>query len=821
MPQLMWLGDKDATARYFNRRWYEYTGLPTGTSDEVVWLTAIHPDDRPAMAAAWARGKPLVEPLDLRFRCRRHDGAWRWFDAHITPLFDRTGAHTSWLGKVVEVETAERTVDPPLISSMVGVITDALAHASSLTAALSAGVSGLMVHLGITSAQVWMYGHGTSTLVPVASAGRDVKADLGPQRMPLERTPIACIATGRKPYRTNDVASDPLIDQAWAGGPDVVAFAGYPLLAEHELVGVLAVFAPRPLDDDTALAIGAIADAMALRIARERTLDSLQRSEARLQLVLQATRDAIWDCDLITDQVVWNQGLSELIGSPPDQLSSDTGWWVGNVHPEDRPALVASIEQLKAGGGREWKAEYRVRRADGNYARVIDRGFLIRDATGKPIRMIGAMQDITQRWRAERSLRVLAEAGARLAAATDLHDAGKRVMDLLVPEHAMWAVLDLVRDDGTIERAASAHRDPARVADLARLGRDYPPDPTLTIGVAQVVRSGVPEWVDRPTAAQVRASCYDDDHAALIESLGVGAYGRLPLTARGRTLGTLTIVRGPDQLPYDADDRELMLGIARRAAKFIDGVQLLAAARRSEQELRAVVTALQRSNDDLDRFAYVAGHDLKAPLRGIATISQWIAEDLGKELRPETAEHLRMLRSRVRQLELLIEGALQYSRAGRGEVAPEPVDTGGLVREVFELLAPPRTATLTVAPGMPIVVASRVMLQQVFLNLVGNAVKYGGGEHARIEVAATDEGTTWAFTVTDQGPGIAPEHHERIWELFRTVAPRDDRASTGIGLAIVRKIVQRNGGETSVRSTPGEGATFRFTWAKGPCPKAG
>ncbi|HEX8245967.1 MAG TPA: PAS domain-containing protein, partial [Longimicrobium sp.] len=209
-------------------------------------------------------------------------------------------------------------------------------------------------------------------------------------------------------------------------------------------------------------------------------------------------------------------------------------------------------------------------------------------------------------------------------------------------------------------------------------------------------------------------------------------------------------------------------------------------------ELLRLAHALEQSNRELDQFAYVASHDLKAPLRGIANLTQWIQEDLGDRVTGESAEHMRLLQGRVHRMEALIDGILAYSRAGRVRTPAEPVDTAALLREVVELLAPGEGMEVEVEPEMPTVEAERVPLQQVFLNLVGNAVKYARAARpdVRVRVGWRPVRDGYEFTVADNGPGIAPEYHDRIWGIFQTLQARDKVEGTGIGLSVVRKIVE-------------------------------
>jgi PAS domain S-box-containing protein len=242
--------------------------------------------------------------------------------------------------------------------------------------------------------------------------------------------------------------------------------------------------------------------------------------------------------------------------------------------------------------------------------------------------------------------------------------------------------------------------------------------------------------------------------------------------------------------------------------------EALARADAAREAAERSAAAAREAYRELDQFAYVASHDLKAPLRGIANLAQWIQDDLGARVSEASAEHLRLLHGRVRRMEALIDGILTYSRAGRARESPERVDTGALLREVIEMTAPPDGVTIDVPASMPVIETERVPLQQVFLNLVGNAVKHSrvARSDVKVRIAWRRDGDALEFTVSDNGPGIPPEYQDRIWEIFQTLESRDKVEGTGIGLSVVRKIVETRGGKAWVESTPPGGATFGFSW---------
>ena len=255
----------------------------------------------------------------------------------------------------------------------------------------------------------------------------------------------------------------------------------------------------------------------------------------------------------------------------------------------------------------------------------------------------------------------------------------------------------------------------------------------------------------------------------------------------------------------------ISLGIAR--ARAIDRLRASEEEqRRRADELERVAAALERSNQELDAFAYAASHDLRAPLRGIANLAQWIEEDLQGTLGHETREMLALMRGRVHRMEGLIDGILQYSRAGRVHEPPVRVDVTDLVRDVVDLLAPPAD-TVTLDPALPVVLSELMPLKQVFQNLIGNALKHAGNGVA-IHVSVEDEGEWWRFAVTDNGPGIPAEFQDRIWGIFQTLEPRDKVEGAGVGLSLVKKLVEAQGGSVGLASKPGEGCAFTFTWRK-------
>lgn len=238
-------------------------------------------------------------------------------------------------------------------------------------------------------------------------------------------------------------------------------------------------------------------------------------------------------------------------------------------------------------------------------------------------------------------------------------------------------------------------------------------------------------------------------------------------------------------------------------------------------QLERRAAALEVANQELEQFAHVASHDLKAPLRAIASLSEWIEEDLEDVLTGDTRHNMYLLRGRVHRMEALINGILQYSRAGRGHAQVEHVSVRVLLVHIIDDLAPPDTFTIEISADMPTIMTERGKLEQVFTNLIGNAIKYHNRLDGVIRVTAANKEDFYEFSVADDGPGIDPKFHERIFVMFQTLQPRDEVESTGVGLAVVKKIVEEQGGMIRLESSAGNGSNFVFTWPKTPLQQDG
>jgi len=234
----------------------------------------------------------------------------------------------------------------------------------------------------------------------------------------------------------------------------------------------------------------------------------------------------------------------------------------------------------------------------------------------------------------------------------------------------------------------------------------------------------------------------------------------------------------------------------------------------AEQRQAQLLKELEKVNNELKDFAYVVSHDLKAPLRGINALTTWILTDYADKFDEKGRKQMTLLSHRVERMHNLIDGILQYSRVGRIHEEKIQVNLNELVSEIVDTIAVPEDITVTVEGELPVIEFEKTRITQVFQNLLSNAVKYMDKPQGKIEIGCVEENGFWKFSIADNGPGIEEKYFEKVFQLFQTLSPRDEFESTGVGLTLVKKIVELYGGRIWVDSKVGLGSVFLFTLLK-------
>jgi signal transduction histidine kinase len=523
-------------------------------------------------------------------------------------------------------------------------------------------------------------------------------------------------------------------------------------------------------------------------------LETLKRRERHYRESQQIAHVGSWEWDLETDRVEWSDEMFRLWRLDPSGPFSYADY-LDRVHPDDRTRMQDVIQHALRNGG-SYNVDHRIVLPDGEQRWIHGRGEVIANDAGRPIRLRGTAQDVTDRVVAEQGARELFREQLARARAQRERERFYRLLNaapaMIAGVHGPTHVFDFVND-----RFREATRGiplvglPLRIALPASR-----PDLVAMLDEAYAtgerrVGTEIPTPVDRDGDGVNEDTAYFDFvYEPLADETGA---------VEGVMIHAVDI---SDHVTARARERELRDAFEESEARY----------RRRAEELARLAARLERSNRELDAFAYAASHDLRAPLRGIANLAQWIEEDLSDTLTDESRDMLQLMRNRMNRMESLIDGVLQYSRAGRTHEPATDIDVAALIRDVVDLLAPDH-GRVTIASALPVIHGERLPLQQVLQNLISNALKHGGSD-VEVEISMHDAGDVWELRVTDNGPGIAPEFHDRIWGIFQTLHPRDEVEGTGIGLSLVKKLAEAQGGRVAVDSAPGRGATFRVWWPK-------
>jgi PAS domain S-box-containing protein len=439
---------------------------------------------------------------------------------------------------------------------------------------------------------------------------------------------------------------------------------------------------------------------------------------------------------------------------------------------------------------------------------------------GQLVRVVNVFRDVTEQKRSEMNLRFLADASFIFAESMDEETTLAALARAAVPAVADWCSVELLEPGSKAPRqVAVAHVDPDKVRWARRLRQRFPPNLDDPRGLPNVLRTGVSEYMTEIPKDVLEAAAVDDERRRILDELGLRSYMVVPLKARGRILGAITFVSAESGRRYRMADLVLAEDLASRASLAVDNVRLLreqaaqAEQGRAEKALAQQARELARSNAELQQFAYVASHDLKEPLRMVSSYTQLLARRYKGKLGADADEFIGFAVDGVARMQTLIDDLLSYSRLSQGPTDLRPVRCDdALDRALGDLRAALEASSAVVTRGeLPELPADSGQLAQLFQNLVGNAVKFRGPEPPRVHVSAEPKGDAWELSVRDNGIGIAPEYHDRVFVIFQRLHTRTEYPGNGIGLSICKKIVERHGGRIWIESTPGQGSIFRFT----------
>jgi len=513
-------------------------------------------------------------------------------------------------------------------------------------------------------------------------------------------------------------------------------------------------------DDDGRLALSLIT---IQDITERRQAESeVRESEERFRTLANSIPQLAWMARADGFILWYNQRWYHYTGTRPEQME---GWGWQSVHdPVVLPAVLSRWRDAIA-LAQSFEMEFPLRGADGTFRNFLTRVEPIKDSEGRLVQWFGTCTDVDQLKRIEQSLRVTQ---ARLESTLEASSVGTWTWDLASDR--------LIGDEFT-----------ARMFSIA----------------AGAAAQGLP-------AAAYLQVVHEEDRADVADALerAIQLCGAYDIEYRVRQSdGALRWLQARGRVESDG---------AGHATYFHGAVIDITDRKLSELSLRDNNQQLERSNRDLEDFAYIASHDLKTPLSGIKSAALWLEEDL-HDLSDESRKLLGLMRSRINRMERLLDDLLTYSRVGRTETAASETTLADIFASIIEVLNPPSHIQVRVEGELSVIVTASAQLEQVLRNLINNAIKHHDKQNGEVVLSGKRVGDFVEFVVRDDGPGILPQFHDKIFQLFQTLKRRDEVEGSGMGLALVKKLVEQQNSRITVHSQGnGTGTEFRFQWPTSP-----
>ncbi len=744
LPQAVWTSTPEGFLDYVNHYAEEYTGVPTEQLLGWAWLDFLHPDDQERARSAWMRAIQTGDEYDIDYRVRDRNGHYRWAKTHGIPIRNEHGQIIKWVGLMVDIEDRKRMEE----SLRAGEEFNRQIVESSLDCIKTLDLQGRLLSMNLAGQRML----GVSDITPYI--GRPMTDLWRPQDRPQVAEAIA---------------------QARAGNEG--SFQGLLITPSGQTRGLDVRITPiRNANGEPERLLAISRDITEQKYAEE----TLRQEEERFRLVADAARVLVFDVGINLDKpdpvfhfpeikVNAVHGLPELLGYSPQEVPLTLEWMISIIHPDD---VADFIRQSQEGFKvlKDLTLHYRLRHKDGHYVNVEETSRIVWDDTGRPVRLVGGIRDMTERMTMEAELRESEEKFRSLA------EISNTPIGIIQGRKFVYANPYLINLSGYTPEELYAmdilqlvHPDfRAMIAD--RYHRRLMGDPTLPARYEykMITKSGQERWID---ITPIR-----------IDLKGVPSIigNALDVTERKQTEEALKLAK-----------EEL------------------------EERVRERTEELSRSNADLERFAYIASHDHQEPLRMIASFAGLLETKYKDNIDPEANEYIEFVVSGAKHLSNMIKDMLEYSRINTRTRPPELADSETILTQALRnlrLTIEETQAEITHDP-LPQVLADRTQLTQVFQNLVGNAIKFRkDGVTPKIHVSAKVTDGKCLFSVKDNGIGIDPQYNNRIFVAFQRLhARRDKYPGTGIGLAVVKRIIERHGGQVCMESKPGEGSTFYFT----------
>ncbi|OUL35507.1 PAS domain S-box protein [Nostoc sp. 106C] len=763
--------------------WQVFTGQTPAHYKGWGWLDAIHPEDRQSIAAIWKAVYATRSIAVAEYRVRRHDGEYRHMSIRSVPILDETGEIQEWVGMCVDItEHKQAEAEREILLRQLETERTRLLETNTLLDTL---FNNAPIGIGIWDENL-RYVRLNNALAEInglpqeAHIGKTV-AELLPE------VDAEVMAAFRHVVETGESIVAQEASGETPAAPGKLRYWSvnyYPIALPNKITWV-----------------GATCEEITERKQAEA---ALQESETRFRLLAENSTDMISRHTANGNMLYISPACRTILGYEPEEMIGRFNYEF--VHPEDL-AEIAKNYPSNADLPDIYTVTHRAVHKDGHYVWLEAKVRAIHDLqTQEIIEIQASSRDITERKQEEERQIFLAEASGILASSLDYETTLASLAQLIVPEIADWCVVDIVDENQSVHRVATAHADPTKQQLVEQL-KNYPPDLARTEGVAEVIRSGKPQITHFIPGQKMQAVSQNDSHLQLLQELKPKSGMCVPLIVGGRVLGAITLVSTSGR---DYDDRNLILTeeLARRAATAVDNARLYTA----EQTARE---AAETANRIKDEFLAVLSHELRSPLNPILGWSNLLQT---QNLDDQTSAYaLKTIERNARLQAELIEDLLDISRILQGKLSlnSSPVDLVSVITAAMEtvrLSAEAKSIAIHTMrdPEVGQVLGDSSRLQQIVWNLLSNAVKFTP-EGGRVDIRLEQIGTQAQITISDTGKGISSDFLPYVFDYFRQENSTSTRkfGGLGLGLAIVRHLVELHGGTVQAQSQgEGQGATF-------------
>lgn len=801
-PVMMWLSDSEGKRTFFNQQWLDFTGRTLEQELGLGWIDSVHPDDLQRLLHRYTSSLNTRESFSTEYRLKRFDDQYRWVLVTSAPRRTDDGEFIGLAGSVIDITDSKSAAEASyFLASIVE---------SSEDAIIGKTLNGVILSWNASAERIYGYsadevkGLNIDILVPF-----DRKEELARMYQVLKGgEPIAHLETSR--IRKDGV----LID---------VALTLSPMREESgRITGVSAI------ERD-------ITDRKRAEQEREALAAQIESERLRQTNLVANVPGVVWEAwgkpdeseqriDFVSDHV------EKMLGYSVDQWLSTANFWLTIVHPDDKERAAqesAAIFASRRGG----ISRFRWLASDGRVVWVESQSVVVCDDHETPIGMRGVTMDITERKRAEDSQRFLAEASGLLATSLDYETTLASVANLAVPMLADWCTVYIVEEStGGLRQVAIAHSDPAKVRAAQALSRRFPPDPDSPIGVPNVMRTGRAEFYPHIDQQRLELAAQSPELAEILRKEGLRSGMIVPLVARNRTLGTITLLTSESGRVYDRIDLVLAEDLAHRIALAVDNARLYREAQAAliarEDALGLRDELLERehaarqeaegANRAKDEFLATVSHELRTPLNAILGWAHMLRANRLDETTQFRA--LETIERNAKSQAQLIEDILDVSRIVTGKLRLDvrPVELAPVVEAAIDSVKPAADAKdirieAILDPRAGPVSGDANRLQQIVWNLVSNAVKFTG-KGGRVQVRIERVNSRVEIIVSDTGQGITSDFLPYVFDRFRQADATSTRryGGLGLGLAIVRHLTEMHGGIVTAAS-PGEGLGATFT----------